>query len=220
MKQHRCKRCKFTDQWKQAFKYPCSFHVDLLQRPIKTANQVTNQGSHGEKGNHDSLNPVHFSRWERKEELQTQSSLKQSPVLEPAEAVWFMALRILASGKVWDHVHKQQWPAGQGSALAATAARFTDGNDECWEEVHGLNALNLHCTDFYFCTSNYLANPSLARFPSVVFQWKELALILTKQHLGRRTVGVFKVSSQPLAPVLALAIRQSNPGLFQPVTTN
>lgn len=42
----------------------------------------------------------------------------------------------------------------------------------------------MHCTGFYFCTSNPLANPSLARFPCVVLQGKvqELALILTRQQ--------------------------------------
>lgn len=65
-----------------------SIHMDLLQMPIKTAKEVTNQTSHGEKGKHESVNPAALLKVSRKREtVQTQRSLKQSPVLEPAEAV-------------------------------------------------------------------------------------------------------------------------------------
>lgn len=56
--------------------------------PIKTAKQVTNQTSHGEKGKHDFVSPAAFLKVSKKREtMQTQRSLKQSPALEPAEAV-------------------------------------------------------------------------------------------------------------------------------------
>lgn len=56
--------------------------------PIKTAKEVTNQTSHGEKGKQESLNPAALLKVSKKREtVQTQRSLKQSPVLEPAEAV-------------------------------------------------------------------------------------------------------------------------------------
>lgn len=65
-----------------------SIHMDLLQMPIKTVKEVTNQTSHGEKGKQESANPAALLKVSKKREtVQTQRCLKQSPALEPAEAV-------------------------------------------------------------------------------------------------------------------------------------
>lgn len=56
--------------------------------PIKIAKQVRNQTSHGEKGKHDSLNTAAFLKVSKKREtVETQRALKQSPALEPADVI-------------------------------------------------------------------------------------------------------------------------------------